>query len=105
MTNPEASICPGTQLPCEGKQYLSHMLSTLTLGQLRLSAAGAPAGTSEEDYQASINARIEAGNDKRAAIEKDLSAGCSGSICVPLAEVATRYLFDGSSVAELLERE
>lgn len=97
MITPDQLICPATQLPCPNKAHMAKMLTGLTIGQMSLELA--PELAAADRIRDKLIAEADG---KHAAIEKDLGAACNGSVCGPLAQTASRFLYDGESVGEIL---
>ncbi|HSX32533.1 MAG TPA: hypothetical protein VLF43_04670 [Candidatus Saccharimonadales bacterium] len=102
--NPEMLLCPATQSPCPNKQYMGSLIEGASYAQMCLEFEASPEGITPESEAALQQKIIEDYNIRKAAIERDSRSSCNGTVCGPLARMASRFLFEGPSITEVKQQ-
>ncbi len=95
--------CPTTGALCPGKVVLGQLIQKAEAVQSRPSELATPPVLSPQDAQGFRDQKRTTLSERGKALRRDLAATCSGTVCAPLVESATRYMLDGFSYTEALQ--
>ncbi|HSW65844.1 MAG TPA: hypothetical protein VLI54_01755 [Bacillota bacterium] len=95
--------CPATGDLCQGKNILNTFIVNAAATQAEIPNLPVPRHFDRcqvEDFHDSRAADLEKG---QAALRRDLGATCTGRVCAPLVQAASRQVFGGLSYNEALQ--